>query len=207
VLLDASSSMAWPQPGLDKWVCGASVALGLCAVAFGDGDPIGLAVGGVAEPVVLPPRARRDTVARIRSVLAGIETGGSAPLAPLLPALRACRRIAIVSDFLGDEGALLERARELLAQGREVHAVHVVAREELDPGPQGIVVDPEQPALRRTLDVDHVAGYRARFDAWRAALSASWHRAGASFNTALTGEAPERIIRRVTAPAGLESAR
>lgn len=199
--------MAWPQPGRDKWVCAASVALGLCAVAFGDGDPIGLAVGGAAEPVVLPPRARRDTVARIRSVLSGLDPGGSAPLAPLLPALRTCRRVAIVSDFLGDEAALLDRAREMLAQGREVHAVHVIASGELDPGPQGIVVDPEQPALRRTLDADHVAGYRARFDAWRAALSASWLRAGASFNTALTSEAPERIVRRVTAPVGLESAR
>lgn len=199
--------MAWPAESLDKWRTAAAVALGLSAVAFAEGDPVGLVIGGGAQPDVLPPSARRDTVERLRVRLVHAVPGGSTPLAPLLPALRSCRRIAIVSDFLGDAHALLERSRELVAQGREVHAVHVVAGEEIDPGPRGIVVDPEHPELRRTLEADHVASYRQRFEQWRGSLAASWRHAGASFDTALTSEGIDRIIRRVTAPAGAEAAR
>ena len=42
-------------------------------------------------------------------------------------------RIAIVSDFLGDAEALLRASHERIIGGGEVDAVHVVAREELDP--------------------------------------------------------------------------
>lgn len=207
VVVDASTSMAWPAESLDKWRAAAAIALGLCAVAFGEGDPVGLVIGGCAQPAVIPPGGRRDTVERIRARLVALTPGGSTPLAPLLPQLRSCRRLAIVSDFLGDAHALLERSRELVAQGRDVYAVHVVADEELTPGALGIVVDPEHPELRRTLDADQLASYRSRFESWRASLAESWRHAGASFTTALTSESPDRVIRRVTSPTGTEPRR
>lgn len=202
ILLDASSSMAWPEETRAKWVTAASVALGLCAVAFGDGDPAGLAIGGGETPVLLPPRTRRDTVARIRGVLAAATPGGTAPLAPLLGALRTCRRIAIISDFLGDADALLESARTLVADGREIYAVHVLAPEEIEPGALGIVVDPERPAMRRTLDADQLERYRAELTRWRESLAAAWLGSGAAWHAAIAGEPADHIVRRVTRPIG-----
>src|SRR5581483_3445053 len=140
VLVDATASMAYPPDTLAKWELAASVALGLCAVAHGDGDPVGIAVVGGAEVRVLPPRTRRGTVANVLRTLLETTPSGSAALAPVLSVLRSSRRIAIVSDFLGDAEALLTRSKELVASGREIVAVHVVASEELDPPVQGSVV-------------------------------------------------------------------
>lgn len=201
ILVDASASMAYPVATLAKWELAAAVTLGLSAVAYGDHDPIGLAVVDGSGPHVLPPRTRRDTVASILRVLSAATPGGSAPLAPLLPALRSNRRIVIVSDFLGDADDLLAEARELVVAGREIYAVHVVAREELDPQTEGsVVTDPELPSLRRPLEDDDMVEYKKSFALWRESLAAGWRAAGVSYTLATTDELPDRVVRRVAAP-------
>ena len=201
ILVDASASMAYPEGTLAKWELAAAVALGLSAVAYGDHDPIGLAVVDGSGPRVLPPRTRRDTVASILRALSETSPGGSTPLAPLLPTLQSSRRIVIVSDFLGDADDLLTRARELVVAGREIHAVHVVAREELDPRTEGsVVTDPELPSLRRPLDDGDIVEYQKSFAAWRESLAADWRAAGVSYNLATTEELADRVVRRVAAP-------
>jgi uncharacterized protein (DUF58 family) len=201
VLVDASASMAFPPATLDKWELAASLALGLCAVAHGDGDPVGLAIAHGDGPRLVPPRTRRGTVANVMRLLLETAPAGSPALAPVLALLRPSRRIAIVSDFLGDTDAVLAQARELVAGGREVVAVHVVAREELDPATVGtIVVDPENAAIRRPLDGAGVAEYKEAFARWRQALADDWREAGAVYQLATTDEAPERVVRRIVAP-------
>jgi uncharacterized protein (DUF58 family) len=200
VVVDASASMAFPPRTEAKWTLAAAVALGLCAVAHGDGDPVGIAVAG-PEARALPPRGRRGTVANILRVLAESHPSGTAPLAPVVAALRTSRRIALVSDFLGDTDDVILRARELIAAGREVYAVHVVAREELDPGSLGVVIDPEDAAMRRPLGESELAEYGAAFARWREEVARRWHDAGAVYQLATTGDAPERIVRRVVTPA------
>lgn len=198
VLLDASASMAYPPASLDKWELAAAVALGLAAVAHGDGDPIGFATPPPGS--VVPPRTRRGTVGHILQLLLQTAPAGRAPLAPLLATLRSSRRIAIVSDFLGDADELLEQARELAAGGREIYAIHVVAREELDPTPpprQTVVTDPEDPSIRRALDKSAIPLYQDAFARWRESLAVAWRGAGAVYALATTGEAPERVVRRV----------
>lgn len=202
VLLDASASMAYPSASLAKWTMAASVAFGLCAVAQGDRDPVGIAVASGAELQVLPPRARMSTTANVLRLLAATTPSGSRPLAPVLAMLRTSQRIAIVSDFLGDAEALLETAREMVASGREVFAVHVVAREELEPRDVGnLVVDPEEETIRRPLDESGVAEYQRAFAQWRAELAASWRAAGAVYHLAVADEAADRVIRQVVTPA------
>lgn len=202
VLVDASASMAYPQPSLAKWELAASVALGLCAVAQGDGDPVGLAIVDGAGPRALPPRTRRGTVANVLRMLMETTPSGSAPLAPVLSTLRTSRRIAIVSDFLGDASALLELAREMVVAGREIFAVHVVAREEMEPPMRGaVVVDPEDAATRRPLDARAIAEYQETFARWRESLAADWRAAGAVYHLAVTDDAPEQVVRHVVRPA------
>jgi uncharacterized protein (DUF58 family) len=198
VLLDATASMAFPATTLAKWNCAAAIALGLAAVAHGDNDPVGIAIAG-STPRVLPPRTRRGTVSDVLRALLDTTPGGSSPLAPLLAAARASRRVAIVSDFLGDAGAVHALAREMVAGGTEVFAVHVIAPEELEPGDGArVVTDPEAPALRRPLGAAELASYRESFARWRGALAKSWRAAGAAYHEVLSTDAPDRVVRRVT---------
>jgi len=203
ILVDASGSMAFPEPGNDKWRLAVALACGLAAVAQNDRDPVGLAVVGAAGAELLPPRARLSAVANILRVLSAIRPAGATPLAPTLAALRGHHRMAIISDFLGDAEALREVAAELIAAGREIHAIHIVAREELEPrGLGGLVVDPEaEEGVRRPLDEAGLAEYRRAFGEWREALAGAWRAAGAYYQLALTGEPADQLIRRIVTPA------
>jgi uncharacterized protein (DUF58 family) len=201
VVLDASASMAFPGESLGKWELAASVALGLTAIAHGDGDPVGIAIVGGDGTRTLPPRTRRGTVANVLQLLLETVPAGSLPLAPVLGMHNSSRRVALVSDFLGDADALLESARELVAGGRYVYAVHVVAAEELDPrGLADVVSDPEDAVLKRPLDPSAIPEYQMAFTAWRERLAARWRAAGVSYLLAETSEPPERVVRRVVAP-------
>ena len=200
VLVDASASMAYPVATNAKWEMAAALALGLCAVAIGDGDPVGLSIAGAGATRSLPARTR-GTVANAMRLLMDTTPAGNEPLAPALAQLRGSRRVVIVSDFLGDADALLEQCRVLVAGGCEVFAVHVVAREELDPrSGNNVVVDPEDNALRRPFDERAVAEYQANFARWREELASAWQHAGAFYYLASTDREAARIVRRVVAP-------
>jgi len=201
ILVDASASMAYPKPDLDKWKMAISIAIGLTAVAIGDRDPTGLAVVGADDVHVLPPRSREGTTTDVLRMLSGVTPAGARPLAPVLSMLRASHRIAIISDFLGDADALLQRAREMVASGREVFAVHVIAREELEPRDLGtLVVDPEEESIRRPFDEASLAEYRSAFAGWREELAASWNASGAFYQVAVTDEPADKVIRRIVTP-------
>jgi len=99
------------------------------------------------------------------------------------------------------------RAGEVAAAGGEVHAIHIVADEELDPPARSILaVDPEDASLMRPLVADSRAAYLERFAAWRTELSASWRAEGLSYTLARVSEPASRVVRRV-AGAALRSGR
>ena len=201
LLVDASASMAYPEDSLAKWHQACRLAVGLAAVAHGSGDPAGLLVAG-PTPGRVEARTRRGVVGEIARVLDAIAPAGAAPLAPLLASLRGVPRVAIVSDFLGDADDALRRARELVAGGTEVHAVHVVAREELEPGSAAfLATDPEQPAFQRPLLAETHPAYRRAFEAWRQATARAWRAGGAVFTQVVTDEPAARAVRRVTGAA------
>jgi uncharacterized protein (DUF58 family) len=190
--------MAWPPPGLDKWRLARRVAVGLAAVARAAGDPVALATPGERAPRVLPPRTRAGVLGEISRALDELAPGGEGSLAAAMRALGGCARLVVVADFLGEEEALLQLAREHIAAGGEVHAVHVVAREELDPPGRAILAtDPERPEVRRALADATREGYLSAFRAWRESLARTWRVAGATLTVARTDEPAERVVRRV----------
>lgn len=198
VLLDASGSMAFPAATRAKWKTAAAVALGLAAVTHGDNDPVGIGIASV-PPRVIPPRSRRGVVGDVLRALLETVPAGSSPLSPLFLAARTSRRVALVSDFLGDAEPLLALAREKVAGGTEVFAVHVVDPMELTPGESArVVTDPENPAIRRPLGAMELPAYQARFAEWRHALARDWRAAGAIYHEVSTADAADRIVRRVT---------
>ena len=197
IVVDTSPSMAWPEPDLDKWRLARRVAVGLAAVARAAGDPVALAVPDEGAPRVLPPRTRAGVLGEIARALDDARPDGGS-LVDAARALHGCTRLVIVADFLGEEDALLHLAREVIAAGGEVHAVHILAREELDPPARAVMAtDPERPELQRALAERTRAGYLEAFGAWRESLARAWRVAGATLTPARTDEPAEHIVRRV----------
>jgi uncharacterized protein (DUF58 family) len=206
IVLDASASMAFPVSTNAKWMLAAQLGVALGAVARNSGDPVGLVVAQEEEPLLLAPRMRRSVTLEIIRAVSGTRPSGSAPLAPSVSiAAQYGGRLVIVSDLLGDAAELLTVASRLVAAGREVHAVHVIAAEEIDPPSDAAMVsDPETPSLRRALTGETRDSYLAAYAAWRDQIAHEFSDAGVGYTTAIVGEeTPDHLIRRITAPRGV----
>jgi uncharacterized protein (DUF58 family) len=202
VIVDATASMAFPPRTLAKWRTACDLAIGLAAVAHTSRDPVGLVIVGGTGTRQLPARTRRGVVGEISRALDGVTPGGSAPVASAMAGVRPRWRVAIVSDFLGDADDVRRRAGEIAAAGGEVHAVHVVADEELDPPSRSMLaVDPEDASIARPLVADVRAAYLERFAAWRAELAAAWRGEGLTYTLARVSEPTSRVVRRVASAA------
>jgi uncharacterized protein (DUF58 family) len=198
IVVDASASMAFPADTNGKWIHAARVAVGLAAVAHATGDPVGLTITGGRT---LAPRMRQGVVSDITQALAAAVPGGTAGVAASLTAAHG--RVAIVSDFLADAGAVVTLARTASLRGAVVYAVHIVDATELDP-PRGaaVVADPEAPDLQRPLTTATRTAYLANFARWRAELADDFHRAGAHYAVIVSGAGGEpaaRAVRRIVA--------
>lgn len=199
-LLDASASMAFPAGGTSKWESACALTIALAAVAHRAGDPVALVVPTGRGEVAVSPRTRRGTVHELARALGSVTPQGSPALSPILGRDLRARRIVIVSDFLGDEEALRRAAQALVAQGGDIHAIHVVARQELEPAiGTGMIMDPEHEEVRRPITPASRAVYLERFAAWRAELARAWRLCGAAFTEVVADDDPARVVRRVLA--------
>jgi uncharacterized protein (DUF58 family) len=206
VVLDASASMAFPLDTLGKWQLGAQLAVGLAAVARTSADPVGLVVARSDEIIQLPPRTRQSAIHEMIRTVAETSPRGSQPLAPAFEAAsRVSGRIVVITDFLSDADDLMVNASRSVVAGKEVHAIHIVAPEEIEPPQETLLVsDPEDSEVRRPLDADARDEYLREFSAWRDRVAHDWSDAGVAYSVAIVGsEEPEHIVRRVTAPRGI----
>ena len=206
IVLDASASMAFPVATKDKWKLAAQIGVALGAVAKNSGDPVGLAIAQGDASVFLPPRMRRSVTHEIIRAVSGVSPGGNEPLTPsVMIASQSGGRVVIVTDLLGDAGELLVASGRLVAAGREVHVVHVIAREEMDPSTDSVMVsDPEASDVRRALTGDTRHSYLAAFAEWRDRIAHEFTEAGVGYFAAVVGEeTTDHLIRRITAPRGL----
>lgn len=199
VVLDASASMAFPDGAGSKWSLAQQLSVALTSVAHSGGDPTGVMVAGSPQ-LTIQPRTRRGIVAEVIRMLHDVGVTGNSVLAPsVLAAARSSARIAIVSDFLGDIDDTLRVARELIASGRDVYALHIIAAEEIDP-PVGVsvVTDPESADVRRSLAGETREGYLRAFAEWREAIAARWLASGAAYRAIVTGREPvSHAVRRI----------
>jgi uncharacterized protein (DUF58 family) len=206
LLLDASASMAFPIDTQGKWTQACRLAIGLAAVAHAAGDPVGALVAGPHGIAQVAPRTRRGVVPEAARMLETIAPEGRATLLPALSLVRPAQRIVLLSDFLADDHEMLRDARERIIAGAEIIAVHIVAREELEPGPAAaIAVDPEAPELKRPLADETREEYRAAFAEWRGEQARAWRDAGASYFEVATDEGADHAIRRIASPATMQA--
>jgi uncharacterized protein (DUF58 family) len=206
VVLDASASMAFPVDTLGKWYLAAQLAVGLAAVARNSADPVGLVIAREGEMVQLPPRTRQSVIYEMVRAVSDLTPRGSPPLTSALDAaVRMSGRIVLISDFLGEEGDLLASVSRAVVAGKELHALHVIAPQEIDPPKETLLVsDPEAPEIRRPLTGDARDVYVKAYSQWREQTAHDWSEAGVSYSVAIVGdEAPDHLIRRVTAPRGI----
>ena len=201
ILLDASASMNFPEGPGSKWALAQQLAVALVAVAHAGGDPAGVMVAGHPRATI-QPRARRGSVAEVIRMLHDIPVAGASPLSSSLAlAARATPRIAIVSDFLGDLEETMRVGREIIASGRDVYALHVVASEEINPPKSvSLVSDPEADDLRRSVTSATRSGYVRAFAEWREETASRWLASGAAYRLIVTGAEPvayavRRIVR------------
>jgi uncharacterized protein (DUF58 family) len=202
IVLDASASMAFPVATNAKWDLAAKLGVGLGSVARNSGDPVGMVIARESEPLVLAPRMRSSVTHEIIRAVSQTKPAGSAPLSPAVSlAAQTGGRLVIVTDFLGDADELLSVASRWVVAGREVHAIHIVAREEIDPSHESaMVADPEAADIRRPMIGEARDQYIERFSAWRDDLSHQWSDAGVLYTLAIPGdESADHLIRRVTA--------
>jgi uncharacterized protein (DUF58 family) len=205
IVLDASASMAFPVTTNGKWKLAAQLGVALGAVARNSGDPVGLVIAQGDDSVLLPPRMRRTVTHEIIRSVSSVRPGGSAPLAPSVSiAAQSGGRVVIITDFLGDASEMAAVAGRLVAAGREVHAVHVFAREEIDPSRDAATVfDPENSGMRRALTNETRDAYVSAFADWREGIAHELSDAGIAYTAAIVGdEAPDHLVRRITAPRG-----
>ena len=200
IVLDTSASMAFPVTTREKWRLAQDLAIGLAAVAHGDGDPVGVALhDSRAKVAILPPRTRRDVVAEIARVVLAGAPGGSEPVAPILRALRTAR-LVLITDLLGDEEDALRAVRAHIVGGGEAHVAHVIAREELDPPRRTLLAaDPEQGFVQRMLVESTRREYEERFASWRGDVARRWRAAGVSYTEVITDEPAPHAVRRIAA--------
>jgi uncharacterized protein (DUF58 family) len=201
IVVDASASMAFPVATLGKWRLACELAVGLTAVAQASGDPVGLrVVTGSTVLAEVRRTTRRGIVGLAADTLRRITPGGRASAAPHAHS-RDTGRVIFVSDFLDGDDAYLADARAALAARGEAYAIHVVAREELDPPTRALLVnDPEHPIVRRPLMQETRSAYLANFAAWRGEIQHAWLGTGASYTMVATDEPAARAIRRITTP-------
>lgn len=206
IVVDASASMAFPVETAGKWALASSIAIGLAAVARSSADPVGLVISREGSSVQLPPRTRMGVIHEMIRAVAELEPGGREPLSPSFDAaVRVSGRIVLITDFLGDAEDLLGNAARAVVGGKEVHALHVVAAEEIDlPKGMRLVSDPESPDVRRPLTGDARDAYAAAYSRWRDTIAHDWGDAGVAYTMTIAGqEEPDHLIRRLTAPRGV----
>jgi uncharacterized protein (DUF58 family) len=193
-VVDTSASMAFPVDTLAKWHHARRIALALASISHAAGDPVG--IGST-------PRTRRSIVVELAQGLSAVEPKGTVSLERLLSdtvTMAREARIVLISDFLTDSQDLAATLAGVRAVAGEVHAIHVVAAEELAPPMRDVSVeDPEDPTLRRPLVGSARAAYDREFAAWRSAIARDWRAAGASYVMTTTDEPAERAVRRIVA--------
>ena len=205
-VLDASASMAFPTGSWAKWTLAAGAVIGLASVARNGGDPVGLIIPDEHQSAYLRPGTRQSVLQEIMRAIETRKPSGRSSLSAALAGItRSVGRIIIASDFLGETEDLVGAAVRCAVSGAEVHAIHIVAKEEISPArTYQLVRDPEDDTVRRPLTESTLDEYVQRFSAWRDEVAHDLSSSGVFYTAAVAGVEPtEHLVRRIAAPRSL----
>jgi uncharacterized protein (DUF58 family) len=168
IVLDASASMAFPDPGVSKFRYAAMIAAALAHLITTQGDGVGLMTGRDEQLVYLPPKGGRAHLRSIVAELDRVEPGGAwHPDRVIGRAAQLLKRrglLIVISDFYDVEDATLAEMKRVIRRGHEVAMLQVLSREEMTlPYRGAIEFEDLESGATRLLDV--VGAERAYRDA------------------------------------------
>ncbi len=138
LLIDASASMGFGTPSKLEFACTLAAAIGYIALAGYDRVTVEAFSGSHSR--VLPPIRGKSRARKLFSFLESLEADGPTRLERTCHAHLANNRVAgmyiLISDFFDQEG-FQGCIRKLARSRSDVHAVHVLAPEEIDPDVSG----------------------------------------------------------------------
>jgi uncharacterized protein (DUF58 family) len=204
IVVDASASMRFPVEGYGKWEHACAIALGLTAIAIGDGDAVGVVVAAQGGDRSIPARRRRDVLHDVAQLFGSIQASGDVSVADALNRVSAQPRLVVITDFLGDSERAVPVLRVAAASGSEIVAVHVAAEAELNPPERTyMAADPERPTFQRAMSANTRAAYDVAFTSWRERVAGEMHAMNASYVLSSTGEPVRDAVRRIIAGAAM----
>ncbi|MFW5690961.1 MAG: DUF58 domain-containing protein [Chloroflexota bacterium] len=205
VLLDASTSMAWPEaddapPEINKLLYARRLMAGLAYISLGTNDRVLLtALRGTETVTFGPARGRAQSVGMLRYAH-GLTAAGVTDLNASLRdyALRARRPglCFLISDMFSPSG-YIDGINALLGKGFEVVVLHVLSPDEVTPPMAGDLrlVDVETGAAQEvSLDASMRDLYIRRVAAWRDEVRAVLAGRGVSYLPLVTDEPFERVL-------------
>lgn len=166
LLVDASASMDWGAPSKLQWAARLAAALGFVGLASLERVGVGILRERLAEGWA--PVRGRGRVTSLFEFLGGLEGSGTTNLNEALASYAARTRdsgvAVLVSDLL-DPAGYEAGLRALLERRFEVHVIHVLSRDELEPELAGDLrlVDRETGEARPlSVDAATLRAYRER---------------------------------------------
>jgi uncharacterized protein (DUF58 family) len=170
LLVDASRSMGFGRPSKLDYAVRVAAALGFVGLVNLERVGVGVVRSRLSEG--LPPARGRSQFPALADFLTGLQPDGTTSLNDGLAAYALRARepgLAVVISDLLDPSGFESGVRALLERRFEVHVVHVLAPEELNPALAGDLRlhDSETGEMREiTVDGDAIRGYKQRLQAF-----------------------------------------
>lgn len=176
LLVDASASMDWGTPSKLQWAARLTAALGFVGLASLERVGVGILREQLAEGWA--PARGRARIPALFEFLGGLQGGGRTNLNEALASYAARAQgsglVVLVSDLL-DPAGYEAGLKSLLERRFEVHLVHVLSPDELEPELAGDLrlVDRETGETRPlSIDAATLRAYRERLEGFLAGAEA-----------------------------------
>jgi uncharacterized protein (DUF58 family) len=177
LVIDASRSMGYTyRQQLTKFDYAISLAAALCYLMIYQQDPVGVLTFDDRIRNSLSPRARRNHLGNVLSLLANLKPQGETNIAHSLVQVAAMLRhaslVMIFSDLLAEPEPVLEALYRLRHGGHDVILFHVLDEAEAQFPFQGIV-ELEEPETHQRLRLDALSyrrDYLAELESFRDAF-------------------------------------
>ena len=201
IVLDASASMAFPEPGIWKFRYASIIAASLAWLIATQGDAVGLMTMANGSLAYVPARAGRP---HLRSLLARLDrlepAGAWDPERAISRGAELLKRrgvMIVISDFYDAEDATRREMRRVARRGHDVSMLQVMSADELAfPYTGNVEVEDLETGARRLVDVAAIEqGYRAAVREFLDRCRTLANRDGIDYALMPTDAPPERVLR------------
>lgn len=169
LLIDASASMRYPEPGQstrsNKFTYAATLALGIAYLLFRQHDAVGMLTFNEELRQVLPPRSRPSYLLPLAQALDAQTPSGQTALIPVLHQMAEFARrrslLILFSDFFTEPRECLSLLKQFAHQGHDLVLFHILDPDETEFPfrDQTLFEDLEQENLRLQIDPNAIRPY------------------------------------------------